>query len=201
MALLRRMGRAGYAEVLALQEQLLTERIAEAIPDTVLLVEHDPVYTVGRRKDATANLLAVGDTPVTHVSRGGDVTWHGPGQVVAYPIVRLHDQDLHAHLRRLEDVMIEVCGRFGLEAGRDARNTGAWVRGRKIGSVGVACRSWVTWHGLALNVRPDMRYFARINPCGFSSEIMTCMERELGVDGAPSLEAVEQAIAEIFAAW
>ncbi len=201
MAVLRRLGRAGYTDVLALQEQLLAERIADTIPDTVILVEHDPVYTVGRRKDAAANLLAVGDTPVTHVSRGGDVTWHGPGQVVAYPIVRLHDQDLHAHLRRLEDVMIEVCAGFGLHAGRDARNTGAWVDGRKIGSVGVACRSWVTWHGLALNVCPDMGYFARINPCGFSSEIMTSMARELGVDGAPSLEAVEDAIAGVFAAW
>ncbi len=201
MALVKRLGHAGYDEVLALQERMLAERIAEQIPDTVLLVEHAPVYTVGRRKDATANLLAVGDTPVIHVSRGGDVTWHGPGQVVAYPIVRLHDQDLHAHLRRLEDVMIAVCARFGLEAARDARNTGAWVSGRKIGSVGVACRSWVTWHGLALNVCPDMGYFARINPCGFTSDIMTSMAQELGEDTSITLEAVMDATADIFAAW
>ena len=201
MALVKRLGHAGYAEVLALQEQLLAERIAENLPDTVLLVEHDPVYTVGRRKDATANLLAVGDTPVIHVSRGGDVTWHGPGQVVAYPIVRLRDQDLHAHLRRLEEVMIAVCARFGLVATRDARNTGAWVDGRKIGSVGVACRSWVTWHGLALNVCPDMRYFARINPCGFSSDIMTSVAQELGDDASVTLEPVMDATADVFTAW
>jgi lipoyl(octanoyl) transferase len=199
VARLRRLGRASYPEALALQEQLLAARITEEIPDTVILVEHEAVYTVGRRKGAGANLLAVGDTPVVHVSRGGDVTWHGPGQVVAYPIVKLIDQDLHAHLRRLEALMIDTCAAFGLEAGRDERNTGTWIAGRKVGSVGVACRSWVTWHGLALNVSCDLEAFARINPCGFPSAIMTSMSQE---KGAPvPFDAVLEAVAERFAAW
>ena len=199
MAALMRLGRAPYAEVLALQERLLAERIAGERPDTVIVVEHDPVYTVGRRRGAEANLLDVGDTPVVAVSRGGDVTWHGPGQVVAYPIVRMPDGDLHAHMRRLEAVMVAACAAFGLHAGPDPRNTGTWVDGRKVGSVGIASRSQVAWHGMALNVDPDLRAFARVNPCGFPSAIMTSMTVERG---APvSLHAVMDVVAEQFSAW
>lgn len=165
------------------------------------MLEHDPVYTVGRKRDATANLLAVGDVPVFEIERGGDVTWHGPGQVVVYPIVALDGErrDLHAHLRRLEDLMIDVCADFDLPVGRDPRNTGVWHDGRKLGSIGVACRRWVAWHGLALNVDPDLSYFARINPCGFPSEIMTSMARELGrpVD----VGAVREAFVARLRAW
>ncbi len=199
MAALMRLGRASYAEVLALQERLLAERIAGDIPDTVILVEHDPVYTVGRRRGAEANLLDVGDTPVVAVSRGGDVTWHGPGQVVAYPIVRMPDGDLHAHMRRLEAVMVAACAAFGLQAGPDPRNTGTWIDGRKVGSVGIASRSQVAWHGMALNVDPDLRAFARVNPCGFPSAIMTSMAVE---KGAPvPLHAVMDVVADQFSAW
>ncbi len=199
MATLMRLGRAPYAEVLALQERLLGERIAGEVPDTVILVEHDPVYTVGRRRGAEANLLDVGDTPVVPVSRGGDVTWHGPGQVVAYPIVRMPEGDLHAHMRRLEAVMVAACAAFGLVAGPDPRNTGTWIDGRKVGSVGIASRSQVSWHGMALNVDPDLRWFARVNPCGFPSAIMTSMVAE---KGAPiALEDVMDVVADQFAAW
>lgn len=195
------LGRIGYAEAHALQERLVAERAEGAIGDVVLVCEHDPVFTVGRKKGAAANVLDPGDTPVVEVERGGDVTWHGPGQVVAYPILRLDGErrDLHAHLHRLEDVMIAVCARFGLAAGRDPRNTGAWIGGRKVGSIGIACRRWVTWHGLALNADPDLSWFARIHPCGFEATIMTSMARELGrpVDVAAVRDAL---IAEV-AGW
>ena len=177
-------GRVGYAEAWRLQEDLVRRRADGEIADTVIVCEHDPVYTVGRRQGAMGNLLDVGEVPVFEVERGGDVTWHGPGQVVVYPIVLT--SDLHAHMHRLEDLMIAVCGDFGLEAGRDSRNTGVWTlpsgpEARKLGSIGIACRRWVTWHGLALNVCPDLSYFARIHPCGFASSIMTSMAAE-GVD-------------------
>lgn len=175
-------GRVAYTDAWALQKQLVEQRVNGEIPDTVIVCEHDPVFTVGRRRDAMANVLVPGDAPVIEVERGGDVTWHGPGQVVVYPIVSLEGagRDLHAHMHRLEDLMIAVCADYGVVAGRDARNTGAWVDGHKIGSVGIACRRWVTWHGLALNVCPDMSWFARINPCGFEATIMTSLARVTG---------------------
>lgn len=175
-------GRIGYLDAWALQKDLVERRAAGEVEDTVIVCEHDPVYTVGRRRDAMANVLAPDGVPVVEVERGGDVTWHGPGQLVVYPILQLEGagRDLHAHMHRLEDLMIEVCAELGVEAGRDSRNTGAWHAGQKLGSVGIACRRWVTWHGLALNVDPDLGYFARINPCGFDATIMTSMARVLG---------------------
>ena len=178
--ILRDLGRLGYAESHALQQQVLAQRIAGECPDTVLLVEHDPVFTLGRRRTSASNVLAAGDTPVLEVERGGDVTFHGPGQLVAYPIVSLEGdrRDLHDHLHRLEEAAILTCADFGLSATRDPRNTGAWVGGRKICSVGIACRRWVTWHGLALNVDVDLAWFQRINPCGLDSGLLTSMAAE-----------------------
>ena len=165
------------------------------------LCEHEPVYTLGRKRGASANVLDAGDTPVIEVERGGDVTWHGPGQLVVYPVLRLEGaaRDLHAHLQRLEDLAIEVCGALGLPAGRDERNTGAWIRGRKVCSIGVACRRWVTWHGLALNVNPDLSAFRRINPCGFDSAVMTSVSEELGRD--VGVGEVEGLVAERVRGW
>lgn len=182
MARVIELGRRAYGEVWELQREMV-EAVADGrAPDTVFVVEHDPVYTVGRRRDAAANVLDAGEVPVVEVERGGDVTWHGPGQLVAYPILKLEGaaRDLHAHLHRLEDLMIDVCAELGLAVGRDPRNTGVWANGRKVGSIGIACRRWVTWHGLALNVDPDLAYFGRINPCGFDASVMTSVSRELG---------------------
>lgn len=175
-------GRVDYRAAHQLQQELVEARARGAIGDTVIVCEHDPVFTVGRRRDAADNVLDPGDTPVIEVERGGDVTWHGPGQLVVYPILSLEGpgRDLHAHMHRLEDLMIDLCGEFGLIAGRDPRNTGVWHQGRKLGSVGIACRRWVTWHGLSLNVDPDLQWFGRINPCGFDASIMTSLSRELG---------------------
>lgn len=151
--------------------------------DALLLVEHGHVITVGRRQGALANLLAPGEVEVVEVERGGGVTYHGPGQVVAYPIVRLEEgeRDLHRFLRNLEEAMIRTLDGFGIAGVRVTGQTGVWVGGgaRKIASIGIACRKWVTFHGLALNVSTDLRYFARIQPCGFDSRVMTSMSAEL----------------------
>lgn len=164
-----------YADAHALQRALVEDRIADRIPDTVVLLEHADTITVGKSRGAGANVLDAGGIPVVEVERGGDVTWHGPGQLVAYPIVRT--TDLHAHLRALEHAVIEVLAGLGLEGGRDPRNSGVWLgppgSGHKVCSVGIACRRWVTWHGLALNVDPDLERFRRIRPCGFDPSVMT----------------------------
>jgi len=192
LARLIALGRVDYREGWARQQEELTA-VIDGAENAVILCEHEPVYTLGRKRGALANVLDAGDTPVIEVERGGDVTWHGPGQLVAYPVLRLEGaaRDLHAHLHRLEDLAIEVCGALGLPAGRDERNTGAWIRGRKVCSIGVACRRWVTWHGLALNVNPDLSAFRRINPCGFDAAVMTSVSEELGRDvGVPEVEGL-----------
>jgi lipoyl(octanoyl) transferase len=194
MPLVEDLGRCTYEVAWARQKQLLAERIEGRAQDTLLLVEHEPVITLGRRRGAAENVLVPGDTPVVQVERGGDVTWHGPGQLVAYPVWALPEgrRDLHRHLGELEEAAIRTCADFGLRAERDARNTGAWIGGRKVCSVGIACRRWVCYHGLALNVAPDLAAFSRIHPCGFEASIMTSMEAELGRD--PGLEAVKAAL-------
>ena len=143
------LGRVPYAEAHARQKELLAARIAGDGPDTLLLCEHDPVYTLGRSRGASANVLQAGDVPVVNVERGGDVTFHGPGQLVGYPICGLpeHRHDLHAWLHGLEEVCVRTLGEWGIAGGPDARNTGVWVEGRKIAAIGIACRRWVTWHG------------------------------------------------------
>ncbi len=197
------LGRIPYADAWALQKTLVDQRARGEIADTVLVCEHDPVFTVGRRRDAMANVLQPGGTPVVEVERGGDVTWHGPGQLVAYPILLLEgaNRDLHAHLHRLEQGMIDVCADFGVAAGRDPRNTGCWVNGRKVGSVGIACRRWVTWHGLALNVDCDLAWFHRIHPCGFDAGIMTSLAREAAEDASFDLDSVRAALLARVERW
>ncbi len=161
----------------------------DSLDDLVLLVEHPHVITVGRSRAAAANVVAPGDVPVVEIERGGDATYHGPGQLVAYPIVRLREgeRDLHRFLRNLEEAMIRTTARWGVTAEREPGKTGVWLDDaaglrRKLASIGIACRRWVTFHGLALNVRTDLAYFARINPCGFDATVMTSMARELGHD-------------------
>jgi len=151
--------------------------------DALLLVEHPHVITVGRTRGALANILRAGDVEVVEVERGGDVTYHGPGQIVAYPIVQLEEgeRDLHRFLRNLEEGMIRTLAGWSIAADREPGKTGVWIAGqRKIASIGIACRKWVTFHGLALNVTTDLAYFARIQPCGFDAAVMTSMAQELG---------------------
>lgn len=192
-------GLAGYAAVHALQERLVAE-VAAGGPDVILLLEHAETITVGRGRGAAENVLVAGEVPVVSVERGGDVTWHGPGQLVAYPIVRLEGErrDLRGHLRRLEAAVIALLTPLGLAAAPDPRNAGVWlpVSGeppRKVCSVGVAVRQWVTWHGLALNVSPSLEGFARIRPCGFGSEVMTRLQDHL--DPCPTVPGLASPLA------
>jgi lipoyl(octanoyl) transferase len=186
-----------WARQLALVEQI---QRGEAI-DTLLLVEHPHVFTLGRRREAEANVLMPGDVEVIGIERGGDVTYHGPGQIVGYPIVLLGDgeRDLHRYLRNLEEAVIATCGRFGLRADREPGKTGVWLTTpegmrRKLCSLGIACRKWVTFHGLALNVTSDLGYFRRINPCGFEASVMTSMADQL--DGAVDIGEVRSVLAD-----
>ncbi len=187
------MGRVPYGPVLAFQAALVEARKKMLIKqDVVLILEHEPVFTLGRR-GVTENLLVGPEflrragVPVVHVERGGDVTYHCPGQVVAYPIVGLAEARLKVveFVERLEEVMILTASDLGVEAVRDPRNRGVWVGGRKLGSVGIAVRRGVSFHGLALNVNPDLTPFEWINPCGLQGVQMTSLAREGARDAFP----------------
>jgi len=181
------LGTLSYRDAWAMQLALVAQRQRGEVPDTLLIVEHPHVFTLGRRRESAANVLAAGEVEVIEIERGGDVTYHGPGQIVAYPIVLLNEgeRDLHRYLRNLEEAVIVTCQRFGIAADREPGKTGVWCgppeRRQKLCSMGIACRRWVTFHGLALNVTTDLAYFGRINPCGFDSKVMTSMAAQLGV--------------------
>jgi lipoyl(octanoyl) transferase len=176
------LGRRDYQDVWQLQKDWVAARQRDAIPDTLIFVEHPDVITLGRRLSAAANVLTPGDIPVVEIERGGDVTYHGPGQLVGYPILKLEsdERDLHLYLRNLEEALIGVCGELGLEGVRNPGWTGVWIGPRKVASLGIAVRRWVTMHGFALNVATDLTRFTAINPCGLEAEVMTSLEREAG---------------------
>ncbi|HEX2781697.1 MAG TPA: lipoyl(octanoyl) transferase LipB [Gemmatimonadaceae bacterium] len=208
-----RLGRMAYGEALELQRAVARSRISGAVPqDVLLLVEHDPVVTMGRtakQQNLTASpeLLAARGVELYEVERGGDVTYHGPGQLVGYPIVDLkrHRQDLHWYLRQVEEALIVAIGGRGISGERSAGYTGVWTRGlvngashppRKVASIGVHARDWVTWHGFALNVTTELSYFDLIVPCGIAGVDMTSLSRELGTPVA--MTEVEQDVADAF---
>lgn len=191
-----------YARALAWQEALVARRLAGG-PDTLLLLEHPPVYTLGRGADPRhLGGVARGAVPVVRVGRGGEVTYHGPGQLVGYPIIDLRARrpDVHWYLRTLEEVLVGALADLGIAAGRVAGRTGVWVGGRKIASIGVGVRRWVTWHGFALNVGPDLGGFATITPCGLEGVEMTSVAREGGpADVAAVLPVVAARFRAMFA--
>jgi lipoate-protein ligase B len=201
------LGRRAYAEVLELQRDAARARIDGSLAqDTLLLVEHHPVVTLGRSsKDAhllaDKAALAARGVELFEVERGGDVTFHGPGQLVGYPIVDLkrHKQDLHWYLRQVEEILIRALATLGIPAERVPKYTGVWTKGRKIASIGVHARDWVTWHGFALNVSTELSYFDLIVPCGIPEVQMTSVERELSrpVDMASVANVVSAAAAEV----
>jgi lipoyl(octanoyl) transferase len=176
-----------YARGLQLQEQLVAERQAGRVPDQLLLLEHDPVFTLGRNARA-ANVLLSGKAlrergfEVFETGRGGDVTYHGPGQVVGYPILDLAPdrRDVHRYVRDLEEVMMRTCADYGLQASRVAGLTGTWLGDEKIGAIGVRIARWVTSHGFAFNVGTDLAAFDLIVPCGIRGRGVTSLERKLG---------------------
>ena len=201
-----RLGRMGYATALELQRAVARARISGAIPqDTLLLVEHPPVVTLGRTAKArhltsSAEYLASRGVELFEVERGGDVTFHGPGQLVGYPIVDLkrHKRDLHWYLRQVEEALIVALADHRIPAERSTGYTGVWTLGRKIASIGVHARDWVTWHGFALNVNTDLSYFDLIVPCGIAGVDMTSIRRELEVERVDPV-AVEDSVARSFA--
>jgi lipoate-protein ligase B len=192
------LGTREYGEVWALQRELVAKRQRDEIADTLILVEHPHVITLGRGTHKE-NVLAPGDTPIFEIERGGDVTYHGPGQLVGYPIFLLREEngerDLHLYLRNLEEALIRTVGRFGIVGDRKAGWTGVWTEGggRKLASIGVAVKKWVTLHGFALNVSTDLERFAAINPCGLEATVMGSMQSVLG--GPVSLADVKAAAA------
>ena len=175
------LGTRDYAEAWRVQHELLAARQRDEIPDTFVLAEHPHVLTLGRgaRRE---NLLASANMPVFEVERGGDVTYHGPGQLCGYPILCLREgeRDVHLYLRRLEEAIIRTLAEFAIEAGRRPGLTGVWVGSHKLASLGVAVRRWVTLHGFALNVCTDLGRFSAINPCGLAASVMGSMTDVLG---------------------
>ncbi len=219
------LGRLGYAEAFDVQRahhaEVLSERDRRGRAEDrvevgrLLLVEHDPpVITVSRRPGARDHLLASDEALARHgvevceTDRGGDITYHGPGQLVAYPILDLNrlgegGTGLHAYMRMLEEIVIGVCARFGVQAGRDPEATGVWVgepgspRHAKICAMGIRVRRWVTMHGLALNVRTNLEHFDLIVPCGLTGRAVTSLQRELG-EACPSMEQTKAALVDEF---
>ena len=183
MLAVARPGRVAYEEATRWQEALVERRLAADLSDCLLLLEHPPVYTLGRGADPRfIGLGAESGIPIVRTSRGGQVTYHGPGQLVGYPIVdlRTHRQDVRWYVRELEQVLIDALAALGIEGcGRVDGLPGVWVGGmRKIASVGIAIRRWVAWHGVALNVGADLGAFDAITPCGISGVRMTSVARE-----------------------
>jgi len=202
----RRLGVVPYAEALALQRALVEDRRAERIDDTLLLVEHLPVITLGVKGDggrshilAAPQQLAARGIDVHETGRGGDVTYHGPGQIVGYPILDLKPdrQDVHRYVRDLEETLIRVAAEFGVTATRVKGLTGVWVGGEKLAAIGVRIGRWITSHGFALNVRTNLDEFALIVPCGIADRGVTSLE-QLGVAARQS--EVEDAIVRHFSA-
>jgi lipoyl(octanoyl) transferase len=221
----KRLGTVPYGEALALQRQLVEQRKAGAIPDTLILLQHPHVLTLGVKGDggrshilATDEVLRDRGVEISETGRGGDVTYHGPGQIVGYPIIDLDPdrRDVHRYVRDLEEVMIRVCAAYGVSAGRIPGLTGVWVRAdatdggsissdisprssgpaEKIGAIGVRISRWITSHGFAFNVRTDLEFFRLIVPCGIADRGVTSLEREVGAE--IPMAAVEARFVQFF---
>jgi lipoyl(octanoyl) transferase len=206
-----RLGRVRYADAMDLMEARVKARMASEAPDTLFLLEHEHVLTLGRRADrgnivASPELLAARGVEVFETGRGGDVTYHGPGQLVGYPVIDLAPdrKDVRRYVKDLEEVMIRASGRYGVEAGRLEGLIGTWVdvagAGRKIGAIGVRISRWITSHGFAFNVSSDMDAFSLIVPCGIRDHGVTSLERELGrtISVDEVMDVVEDAFRDVF---
>ncbi len=202
------LGRLSYVNAGARMDAVVAEMAANPdMPDRLLIAEFEPVITLGRAStEADERFAAELGVPIHKITRGGKATFHGPGQLVLYPVIRLlgEARDLHAYLACIERALAATVGDFGLTGGTDPRNTGCWVNNRKIASIGVAVRRWVAYHGAALNVATDMSWFRRFDPCGLATaasdgtftEIMTSMSTELGAP--PDLDEVKASLARRF---
>jgi len=196
--------RTQYADAWMLQQRVHALRQSAALEDILLLTEHEHVYTFGKRSDdnhllASEEELKSGGIDVFHIDRGGDVTYHGPGQIVGYPILDLNNYflDVHRYLRSIEEVIIQTLAKFGILAGREKEMTGVWVQGEKIAAIGVKISRWITMHGFALNVNTDLSMFNRIIPCGIFHKGVTSMQRVLGYE--VPIQSVQKALVQSFA--
>lgn len=199
----RWLGRIAFEKALALQDSLVAERTPQAPKDDVLLLlEHEPVYTIGRTPDQSSLRDAAHlPHPVVQINRGGQATYHGPGQLVGYPILDLtrRGQDLHVYLRDLEEILIETLAGYGVKSSRREGLTGVWIGQRKIASIGVGVRHWISMHGFALNVCGDLKPFTEITPCGITGVEMTNLERESGQ--AVDVQSVADRVTAVFARY
>ncbi len=202
--LISNLGRTRYAEVWKLQQDVWTLRHSNSIQDILLLTEHEHVYTLGKSTNdnhllASDGELKISGTEVFHIDRGGDITYHGPGQIVCYPIIDLHNYflDIHRYLRSLEEVIIRALAAFGIYGQREKDLTGVWVNNEKIAAIGVKVNRWITMHGFALNVNTDLSKFDRIIPCGIFHKGVTSMQRTM--DREVSIESVQKSIVKSFA--
>lgn len=197
----RWLGRMAFPDALALQEEIVArKRHDHSLGDELLLLEHEPVYTIGRTPDQSSLRDAAHlPHPLFPINRGGQATYHGPGQLIGYPIIDLRrcGQDLHRYLRWIESLLMETIAVYGLEGSTRRGLTGVWMADRKIASIGVGVRQWITMHGFALNVGGDLSAFDHIVPCGISNVIMTSIEKESGaavsaVDVAGEVERIAE---------
>ena len=196
-----RLGLVGYREAYHLQRKLLRSRLDGDTADIILLLEHPPTFTIG--KSGKLENVLVSQTQLARegislffTDRGGDVTYHGPGQLVAYPIIDLRNRkkDIHQCVHDLEEVVIRTLNDFSIEAHRDGGHAGVWARGEEIAAIGLSIKKWITMHGIALNVNPNLEHFSLINPCGFSDRKATSMAKLLSED-VPMEEVVPRLIA------
>lgn len=190
------LGKIGYKDAWDLQRQLVEMRMLDQVPDTLILLEHDHVITLGK-KTSPENFRPQ-NIPVYQVERGGDATYHGPGQLVGYPIIKLVDHDVRKHVTLIEATLVNTLNRFSIRGELIQGHPGVWVGKRKIASIGVAVTGWVSYHGFALNVNTDLSYFEYIRPCGLDPSTMTSMERILG--RTLDMDEVKAAVGEEFAA-
>lgn len=170
-----------YTDGLEMQEKMVADILAGEVSERILLLEHEPVYTIGRLRDQSSLGAASLSHPVFETNRGGQATYHGPGQLVGYPLLDLNHRgrDLHAHLRAIEDALIAACADLGVAAGRREGLTGVWVESRKLASIGVGVRKWISMHGFAINItRESLPPFFAITPCGLDGVSMTCLAAE-----------------------
>ncbi len=196
------LGVVDYDDALAMQTAMLAARIEGSVGDTLLMMEHPHVFTLGRGADERFIVGNPTGVPIRRVSRGGQVTYHGPGQLIGYPILKLEgrDRDVTKYLRSLEAAMIDALAKFGIDAARREAMTGVWVGARKIASIGVGIRRWTTWHGFALNVSTDLSYFDSIVPCGIDGCRMTsvCEVTNRAVSMREFVDAMRESFARTF---
>lgn len=197
------IGLIDYEEAWELQKELLELRFQKKIEDILLFVEHPHTYTLGKiakRENLISSdkFLKEKEIKVFDIDRGGDITYHGPGQIVGYPIIDLNEwkKDTHEYLRALEEIIIKTCGHYGLNAGRNPEFTGVWIEDRKIAAIGIKVRHWITMHGFAFNINTDLTYFTGIIPCGIKDKDVTSLEKEL--NQKINLEEVQKILLDNF---